>query len=89
VLRHTRLPRRSFERKFHAALGRSPAQEIRRMRIAKAILTSDTQLKTASIARRCGFPSRALFFKAFHQATGMTPTHYRHDLRVMSRSSRL
>jgi LacI family transcriptional regulator len=82
VLRQTRLPRRSFERKFREALGRSPAQEIRHLRIAMAknLLTSNTRTKTESIARRCGFTRAAHFSRAFHQATGMTPTDYRQTM---------
>jgi LacI family transcriptional regulator len=79
VLQHVALQRRAFERKFREALGRSPAQEIRRMRIARAktLLTGDNQMKMESIAQHCGFSSAVQFFAAFHQATGMTPTDYR------------
>jgi LacI family transcriptional regulator len=82
ILRHTHLPRWLFERKFREALGRSPAQEIRRMRIARAktLLTSKPDLKSTSIAHQCGFSDLAHFSNAFHQATGMTPTDYRRTM---------
>jgi LacI family transcriptional regulator len=82
VLRHVRRPRRSLERRFHKAIGRSLAQEIRRSRVAlaKALLTGNTQMKTASIAGRCGFSSTPQFFTVFRQATGMTPTDYRNAI---------
>jgi LacI family transcriptional regulator len=79
LMQHVRMHRRSFERKFREAIGRSPAQEIRRMRIAmaKTLLAGKTRMKTEGIAKRSGFASVAQFFKAFHQATGMTPADYR------------
>ena len=82
VLRNVLISRRSFERKFRSALGRSPAQEIRRMRIAiaKTLLSSGARIKTETIAKRCGFSSTAQFCTAFHQTTGMTPTDYRRTM---------
>jgi LacI family transcriptional regulator len=82
VLRQMHLPRRSFELKFREAIGRSPAQEIRRMRVAlaKTILTNNSGIKTASIAKHCGFSSAARLFEAFRQATGMTPAKYRRTM---------
>jgi LacI family transcriptional regulator len=79
IVRHARLSRRSFYRKFHEAMGRNPAQEIRRVRIAtaKALLAGNTRMKTESVAKRCGFTSTVQFFTSFHQATGMTPADYR------------
>jgi LacI family transcriptional regulator len=87
MLRHTNLPRRSFERKFRVAIGRSPAQEIRRMRVAmaKTLLIGNPRMKMASIARCCGFARTTQFFTAFHQATGVTPSEYR---RTMDQKSR-
>jgi LacI family transcriptional regulator len=79
MMQNVHMHRRSFERKFRAAIGRSPAQEIHRMRIAlaKTLLAADPPIKIDSIVLRCGFPSRKQFFKAIHQATGMTPADYR------------
>jgi LacI family transcriptional regulator len=85
VLQHVHISRSSFEKKFHEALGRSPAQEIRRMRVAmaKTFLTG-TGMKIESIAKQCGFSRRELFSRAFHQATGITPAEYR---RAMGREN--
>jgi LacI family transcriptional regulator len=82
VLQHVFMSRRSFEQKFRAALGRSPAQEIRRMRIAmaKSFLTANPSMKTENIARCCGFSSKAQFITVFRQATGMTSTDYRRSM---------
>jgi LacI family transcriptional regulator len=82
TMQHVRLHRRSFERKFREAMGRSPAQEIRHVRIemAKTFWAASPQMKTESVIRRCGFFSRTQFAKAFQQATGMTPADYRRTM---------
>jgi LacI family transcriptional regulator len=81
VLQHVHISRSSFEKKFHEALGRSPAQEIRRMRVAMAkTLLTGTGMKIESIARHCGFSRRELFSRAFHQAAGMTPADFRRTM---------
>jgi LacI family transcriptional regulator len=86
VAGHTHLSRRSFDRKFRAALGRGPAQEICRMRLgmAKTLLTSNPGMKTESIARHCGFAYMTHFFRAFQQTTGMTPADYRRTMGLES-----
>jgi LacI family transcriptional regulator len=82
LIQHARLHRRSFERKFRAALGRSPAQEIRRMRIAmaKTFLAANPHMSTESIVRCCGFSSRTQFSMAFQQVTGMALADYRRTM---------
>jgi LacI family transcriptional regulator len=82
VVRQARLPRRSFERKFREAIGRSPAQEIRHVRIemAKTLWAANPQMKTESVVRHCGFFSRTQFTKAFRLATGVTPADYRRTM---------
>jgi LacI family transcriptional regulator len=82
VMKHIYLPRRSFERKFRAVLRRSPAQELRRMRVALAekLLTCVPRVKIEHIIQRCGFASSARFFIAFRQVTGMTPADFRRTM---------
>jgi LacI family transcriptional regulator len=82
VMKNIYMPRRSFERKFRAAMRRSPAQELRRMRVALAatLLTSTPRIKIEHIIKRCGFASSARFFIAFHQVTGLTPADYRRTM---------
>ena len=82
VLRHACLPRRTFDRKFIEALGRSPAHEMRRMRVemAKTLLASDARIKIENIVSHCGFSSRSQLFTAFQQITGMTPADFRRTM---------
>jgi len=75
-----RLPfsRRVLEKRFRAALGRSPYSEILRLREehAKQML-AETQLSVAEIAEACGFTHPKQLFRLFATRTGMTPATYR------------
>ena len=78
VLRAVPLSRRSLERAFQELLGRSPAQEIRRVRLERAKhLLSTTDLAIPRVARASGFGTGEYLAKTFRQATGMTPLKYR------------
>jgi LacI family transcriptional regulator len=68
----------SLERRFRRLLDRTPAQEIRRVRIAQArqlLMATDLPLK--SIAERCGFAAASRLIEAFRRETGSTPGVYR------------
>jgi LacI family transcriptional regulator len=70
--------RRTLERRFMQATGRSVSQEIRRLRIERAKrLLLDTDLPVKQIAGRCGFESRTNLFQVFKALTGVSPTAYR------------
>lgn len=76
------LPRRTLERRFRAAIGRSPGAEIRRVRIAEAkLLLIDTDRPIADIAVIAGFTDATGFCRAFRQETGRTPSQLRGSLR--------
>jgi LacI family transcriptional regulator len=77
---HGRISRRALERGFHQAVGRSPAQEIRRIRIehAKRLLAT-TNLKMPEVARHCGFANAPRFSEAFARAAGRTPSAFRRE----------
>ena len=78
VLRVVPLSRRSLERAFQELLNRSPAQEIRRVRLERAKhLLATTDLAIPKVARASGFGTGEYLAKAFRQATGMTPLKYR------------
>ena len=78
VLRVVPLSRRSLERAFQELLGRSPAQEIRRVRLERAKhLLATTDLPIPKVARASGFGTGEYLAKIFRQATGMTPLKYR------------
>jgi len=72
--------RRHLAQAFRRALGRSPHDVLREQRIRKVreLLTS-TDLTLPLIARRTGFTTHQYLCRAFRQATGMTPSAYRHE----------
>jgi LacI family transcriptional regulator len=78
--------RRSLERKFRKILGRSPLEEIRRVRIdlAKQLL-SNTDLPMPIVARRSGFSEAKQLSQVFRALVGMTPTSYRSNFRLPER----
>ena len=74
--------RRSLEKRFKAFLGRSPLQEIRRVRIEKAKeLLRGSDLPIPAVARDSGFSNPERLANVFHEVTGMTPTAYRRQNR--------
>jgi LacI family transcriptional regulator len=70
--------RRTLERRFKAALGRSLHDELRRVRLERAMqLLLDTNLDMPTIAERSGFSSQARFSTVFRKYLGSTPTDFR------------
>jgi LacI family transcriptional regulator len=77
------IQRRSLERRFRAALGRSPLEEIRRVRIEIAReLLATTDLPMPLVARRSGFSEAKQLSTVFRAEVGITPTAYRSKFRV-------
>lgn len=72
------LGRRTLERRFRTATGRSMLSEIRRAHIehAKQLLRA-TQLSMDAIAKACGFSNISRFGITFRDLTGMTPSEFR------------
>jgi LacI family transcriptional regulator len=74
--------RRSLEKRFRKALGRSIHQEIIRHRIdAARRLLRDTTLTVAAIAWETGFANAQRFYAAFRSVQGVTPGAYRRSYR--------
>jgi LacI family transcriptional regulator len=77
--------RRALEQRFVRLLGRTPAAEIRRVRIedAKRMLV-ESERSVAEISRLTGFGHQDLFSRVFRRTVGLTPTQFRrqhqHDL---------
>ena len=70
--------RRSLERRFRATLGRSIAEEICRLRLARAKrLIVGTTASISSIASSAGFSNKSYFTRAFRRSEGMTPMAFR------------
>lgn len=72
--------RRTLDKRFTAAVGHPPAEEIRlsRIRLAKELLRN-TDLQIVAVGLRCGFESTSGFIRAFRESTGKTPRRYRID----------
>ena len=78
VARVSGLCRRTLELRFHKLLGRSPAAEIRRLRIDRAIeLLQRTNLPIATVAERAGFSSAEYMSSVFRSQLQSTPLQYR------------
>ena len=72
------LSRRSLESRFRKLLGRTPHQEITRLRIERVKqLLSETSLSLAEIADRAGYEHIEYLSVAFKKATGLSPGRFR------------
>lgn len=78
LLENLPVSRRHLEKRFRAALGRSPAQELRRLRLERLKLLLDTtDLPLPRLAAEVGLASPAVLCQLFQRETGMTPGAYR------------
>lgn len=78
VARKAGLCRRALELRFQHLLGRTPASEIRRVRIDHAIdLLQRTNLSVATVAERSGFSSPEYMASVFRSQLATSPLHYR------------
>jgi LacI family transcriptional regulator len=78
VLEAVPMSRRTLERLFQEQLGRTPAEEIRRVRLERAKhLLATTDLAVPKVAAACGFGTGEYLATVFRQAVGMTPLKYR------------
>jgi len=78
ILREVPVSRRALEKGFRKCLGRSPAQEIRRVRVDHAVqLLCDTSWAMPRIAAACGFERSELLTRAFRRELKTTPSAFR------------
>lgn len=78
VLRDVPISRRALEKGFRKCLGRSPAEEIRRVRLDQAVqLLCDTSWPMPRIAAACGFDRPELMTRAFRRELHTTPSEFR------------
>ena len=78
VLREVPVSRRWLERRFRELLGRGPAAEIRRVRLARAKrLLAETDMPVPEVARLAGFGSREYLAAVFKSELGFSPRQYR------------
>ncbi len=82
ILSSVHCSRRTLEKRFRAALGRSIHQEVVRRRVESARrLLRDTTLTIASIAGEAGFANAQRFYASFKKVQGVTPGAYRQSYR--------
>jgi LacI family transcriptional regulator len=82
VVRGNNLTRRTLERRFAQVVGRSPGDELRRVRLeAVKHAMEHTHLPLADIAAQCGFSCLSSLSHSFRLATGMSPRAYRDRVR--------
>lgn len=88
IARAAGLSRRLLERKFRATLNRSPAEDLRAERLARARhLLAATREPVAAIAERTGFRSAVVFSISFKQHTGVSPQAFRRHAREGDRQA--
>ena len=76
------MSRRGLHKAFIEHLGRSPGQELHRVRIERAKrLLKESAHKIEVLASMCGYQSANSFCIAFKQATGQSPKSYRDTVR--------
>jgi len=87
VLRAVPMSRTLLERKFQAALGRSPHREILQQRIARARhLLAESEVSIAVVAELAGFGDASYLSVVFRRETGESPRSYRIRQRVSAAS---
>ncbi|RBP38082.1 LacI family transcriptional regulator [Roseimicrobium gellanilyticum] len=78
ILRHASTSRTALYRRFKEQLGRSPKEEITRVRLERAKdLLKRTKLSIAQVASRTGYAESKYFIEVFARETGMTPLTFR------------
>lgn len=87
VLEVVPVGRRWLERQFVSQLGRTPHDEISRVRVETAKrFMRDSELKLYDISSRCGFSTLKWFYITFRKVTGTTPAAYRRACRSAAHS---
>lgn len=78
LLKSVPLSRSVLERRFAQILGRSPNEEILRVKLGSACrLLKESDLSLAAVAERCGFEHAEYFSRLFKQKLGSTPGEFR------------
>ncbi|MDZ4659427.1 MAG: DNA-binding transcriptional regulator [Bythopirellula sp.] len=78
ILKEIPISRRGLEKGFRKCLGRSPAEEIRRVRVEQAVqLLCDSSWPMPRIASACGFDRPELLTRAFRRELQTTPSAFR------------
>jgi LacI family transcriptional regulator len=80
ILKTLSLSRRSLEHRFKKLIGRTPHEEIQRVRLNSVKrLLSETELSISAIAERSGYEHGEYMTAVFRRVMGQTPTEYRRE----------
>lgn len=72
------ISRRALEKRFQAALRRTPLQEIQRVRVLRAQeLLLSTEMSVSAVAKAAGFRNTRHFWENFRRHTGLKPLQFR------------
>lgn len=83
VIRQVNISRRALELKFRDAVGRTPYQELHRVRLNRARqILLETDLPIPKVAVAAGFSSGAYLAQVFRQHLGKTPAQFRREHRT-------
>ncbi|MFK7736126.1 MAG: substrate-binding domain-containing protein [Pirellulaceae bacterium] len=83
VLKVSMLSRRVLDKRFRVSIGRTPHQEIMRLRLERVKrMLMETDLPLAEIAERCGFENSEYMPVVFRREIGQTPSSYRRSMRT-------
>ena len=78
LLKSVPLSRSVLERRFAQILGRSPNEEILRVKLGRACrLLEESDLSLAEVAEKCGFEHAEYFSRLFKKKLGSTPGEFR------------
>ena len=80
IMPHLSVNRRTLELKFQRLLGRSPAEEIRRVRMESLKLLLRGDMSIRQIVRRMDYSSSQYLARMFKRETGMSLTEYRRKI---------
>lgn len=82
VVKHVGLSRTLIERRMRQAIGRTPGEEIVKVRFGRVRqLLAETDLSLAAIADRCGFEHPQYMAESFKKHFGVTPGAFRQSRR--------
>ena len=82
LMRRIAMSRRSLERMFQQTFGRTPWEEVRRLRMSRARqLLAQSDMSIPQVAESCGFATGEHFATLFKREHDITPLKYRSKVR--------
>jgi LacI family transcriptional regulator len=83
VVRYVAISRRNLETRFRKLVGRTPHDELQRVRLQRAIrFLVETDLSIPKIAEAVGYNTPSYFIQVFRKEYATTPARYRRHMRA-------